>query len=373
MFDTVRFKIPFSYELWANVALSCEETTTQDNLSSVKKDPYLNGSVIIPPYDQSLSILGYNYQIYLEGSLPRLQFGTNTRLLYLHQIPGLLQRIHQALLKKFGIFPSWETWEIQRADFCYSWKGKTEEEVLRIIEFLMSLDYPRKSINIHPKESVTFFGRSSPIKFYLKYPEYSKKGYHELFKMGLYDLADEALKLAENALRFEVEARKSKLQTIYDKPIITYKDLINEDIWLNFLNETLNTLLRNSNRTSLDDDGAITKLIATYGSQKGVRLFCFWKTYYSKDRHIKRLLRKHFNATTILKNLREISNAGVGFPNENVPLPFDFSIPSKNVVNFEPAPPAIAGGAVDKTIQVAEEIDDKKTKQLDFDKLLEKF
>jgi len=372
MIDTVRFKVPTGYELWANVEPSCVKITTETDIAELMKDPKLSGSIIIPPHDQPLIVLGYKYNIYLESSLPRLQYGANTRLLYPHQVPDLLKRIHQALLDKYKDFPSWETWEVQRADFCYAWKFSSEEEALRVLEFFMYLEYPRKHIDIYPKESISFRGRSVQIKLYLKDPEFTKK-YHELFKKGLYDLADEAAKYSENALRFEVELKKSALKTLYDKPTITYKDLIDEAICLKVLNKALDTLLRNSNRKSINDEEAIKTLIEKYGHQKGIKLFHRYKVFYLKEKHIKRLLNKYINRTTTLRDLKEISNASVGVPNDNKPLLFDISIPGKNVVNFEPAPPALAGEAVNKTIQVAEEIDDKKTKQLDFDKLLEKF
>jgi hypothetical protein len=368
--DTARIKIPFSYKLWADVEPSCRKTTTQDNLSSVQNDPSLSGSIIIPPFDQELSIFSYNYQIYLEGSFSRLWFGSNTRPLPLRLIPEVLKKIHHAAVDKYGAFPSWETWEFQRVDFSCDKKFRSAEEASRVLDFLTSLNYPRKSIHIHPNESVTFLGRTSSIKCYLKNLEYGKKGYHELFKKNFYALADEADKLSEDVVRIELEIRKQKLKTLYNKQVITYKDLINEGIFLDFFNETLDVLLRSSNRVSINDAEAINQLIETYGSQKGLRLFNFWETYYSRKRHIKGLLKRHSNATTILKNLKELSAAGVGFPDDDSPLPFDLSIPRRDVVT-EPIPSALAEGLVNNKTIAIEKVDDVKEKQLDFKESLE--
>lgn len=370
--DTVRIKIPSdnNYELWANIEPSCRKVISQDTGSSVEKSPSLYGAVIIPPYDQEFTVLGFGYQFYLEGSLPRLWYGTNTRPLPLRLIPEVLKKIYQALLDKFGIFPPWETWEVQRVDFTCDKKFNSAEEALRVLEFIASLNYPRKSIHIYPGESVIFGGKTSSIKCYLKNLEYGKKGYNELFKKGFSDLADEADKLSENVVRFEIQARKQKLQTLYDKPIIIYRDIINEAIFLDFLNKTLDVLLKNSNRVSINHEEAINQLIETLGPQKSLKSFTFWEAYYSRDRYIKELLKKHFNATTILKNLKEISSAGVGFPNDSNSLPFDLSIPRRDVVT-EPIPSALAEGLVSKDVLVAEKEDDASEKQLDFKKSLE--
>jgi len=105
--------------------------------------------------------------------------------------------------------------------------------------------------------------------------------------------------------------------------------------FIDVLNDSLSELLHNRNRISSSDEDAISKLIKIFNKEKSMRLFNFWKTYYSKDNHIKKLLKKNNSSKTFLRNFKDLNEAGVGVPTGDSEIPFDFSIPNINVVNTD--------------------------------------
>lgn len=365
MLDTIRFKIKGSYELYANLEEQGKTTKTRNNKLNLEEDPKLYIEILLPPFNQDIRILVYGYDdIYLECSLPKLEYGTNVFLFYPNQVVPLLIRMHEALVNQFGDFPSWKTWEVQRADFCYAIKYPNQQEMYRVLDFLMSLEYRRKSIHIYPKESIMFGGRTYIVKWYVKKDEYLKSDYKSLVKNGFQEYAQEVLAKSENTLRFEVSCRKAKLTDVFDNKHLYYQDIINREIYLKVLNDNLDILLKTSNRISIADEDAFDNLFLEYKSSKGLRLFTFYKTWYSSEKYIKQLLRRKLSPTTISRNLEDISKAGVSFPTGDYPMPFDLSIPNINVINPEPAPPALAV-EWDETQNIKKQVNE--VRQLTFD------
>lgn len=343
MIDTVRFKVHGSYELWANLEEQSKVISTRNNILSIEEQPKLYGSVLLSPFNQEIQVLGYGYEdVYLECSLPKLEYGTNVYLFYPSQVVFLLRRMHEALVKQYGDFPSWKTWEVQRTDFCYAIKYPSAKEMMRVLDFLMGCEFRRKSYHIYPNESIMFGGRSYVVKWYVKEKEYLKTDYKFLVSNGFQEYAQEMLEKSKNVLRFEVTCRKAKLKDFFDNTHLYYTDLIDRDKCLKVLNDNLDILLKNPNRVSIADEDAFDQIISVYGNNRGENLFYFYKTWYSGEKHIKRLLRRKLNPTTIARKLKDISNAGVSFPTGNYPIPFDLSIPNINVLNPEPAPIAEA-------------------------------
>ena len=344
MIDTIKIKLP----LTPFILLAIQKNAVQE-LGAPGKGVKLFSRLSIPPDNRTLTIIkdmdrqfsktqssSANRNFYLEGSLPKIMYGENVRLLYPSQLPTLFKRNENALIEQYGDIPSWEKWEVQRLDIVYAWKYDNQEQALQVLNFLEKLDYPRKKAkHTYDNETVIFGGRSYSVKFYLKQPEFLKHGFKELHDKGYPELANEAMALSEGVVRYEIKINKSKLISLFNKSTIRTVDLLYLDWYFQIQSEVLSELLHNRNKVSTSDDEAILKLSSVYKKDKAMRLFLFWKTYYSKDNHIKKFLKKNHNPSTLLRNFKDLSSAGVGVPTGDSPIPYDFSIPNKNVVNTD--------------------------------------
>lgn len=344
MIDTIKIKLPLT-----PINLLAIQNRAVQEMGAVGKGIKLFSRLSIPPENRTLTIIkdmdrqysrksstNTNTHFYLEGSLPKIYYGENVSLLYPSQLPTLFKTIENALIEQYGDVPSWDKWEVQRLDIVYAWKFENQEKALEVLNFLEFLDYPRKKAkHIYDNETVIFGGRSYSVKFYLKKPEFLKHGFKELQDKGYPEIANEALNLANGVLRFEIKINKSKLVSLFNKSSIKTVDLLYLDWYYKIQNEVMAELLHNRNMISTLDNDAMSKLSSVYKKDKAMRLFLFWKTYYSKDIHIKKFLKKNHNPSTLLRNFKDLSNAGVGVPSGDFKTPYDFSIPNKNVVNAE--------------------------------------
>lgn len=352
MIDTVKFKIPLTPIIMTSITNKAP-LTINSPLYGMK----LFTTLTVPPLNQTMTVFkDYNViktrkikdphpsmYFYVEGSLPKLEYGENIHLLYPKSLPSLLKRIEVALLEQFGGVPSWETWEVQRFDIPYAYKFDSNDEAVRVLDFLKTLEYKDKTKHIY-KTSLYFGGRAYSVKFYLKEPEFRKEEYRKLVKDGSKKIADKLLEVCKGILRFEIRINKAHFITLFGKKNIFANDLVALDTnWYNkLLQNSLHELMHNINYASITDELALNNFLNAYGKQKGSRLFYFWKTFYINENHIKKLLKKHVGSSTILRNFKDIENAGVGIPQINNKIPFDLSIPSKYVINSETAPVAQA-------------------------------
>lgn len=335
MIDTLRVRAKLPLFVWMSLEKKKAYGTYSPGLVKIKD--YFN----VPPHDGIVTVSTEDFKyVYLEASLPKIAFGHNVKLLYPTEIPVILRRIEDAFIERHGEIEPWTKWEVQRVDPCYAWKLPDNKDAVEIIRFLKTQEYPDKDIHWYPDETITFGGRSFSITFYLKQPEFAKQA-RRLKGRALVSEAEEGLELSPGVLRYEIRLFKQKLTSIFHEKTIYCKDLLNMDFYYNVLNACLTKTLRNSNRNSISDKNALEMLKAKYQT-KGIalRLFCFWKVWYRKELHIKALLKDKHDATTIARNLKDISLAGVGVPESDCSLPFDLSIPSVNAVTPQPAAPS---------------------------------
>jgi II/X family phage/plasmid replication protein len=351
MIDTLRVRIRISYQLWMELDKQRAYGTLSPGLVRIRS--YLK----IPPYDGIVTISTEDFKyVFLEASLPKIAFGHNVKLLYPSEIPPILEKIEKAFIEQYGEIPSWEKWEVQRIDICYAWSFKKLTKVINVLRFLRTQEYPDKDIHWYPDETITFGGRSFSISFYSKQPEFRRQ-YKKLKRNGFPKEAEEGLALSKGVLRFEVRLFGQKLTTLLHEEILYCKDILNINFYYNVLNACLTKLLRNPNRSSLSDLEAVKKFKSVHRRDQVLRMFCFWKTYYAVLLHAKSLLKSIADSTTISRNLKDISVAGVGIPDSSCHLPFDLSIPSIHVVNPEPVPTASAVGKVEGIMGVQEMFD----------------
>lgn len=346
MIDTIRFMIPLTDNLFDSVKSKSIKFTKQDQYYGWEDDSKFSTYITINR--SKLSIFTYkDMYLFMEGSMPKLYYGHNISLFYPSQLPELLQRIETALKQQFEIFPPYDMWGIQRLDMCYAYKFDTSEEVEIILKLLSTLRYPRKSIHIYPKETVNFGARSYSLKFYSKEKEFEKKDAKEMLKDGFKKEAYELMNLSKGILRYEITNRKANLNQILkdtNKTTFTYKDILDINIYYNYLNKVLDNLFKGNNRNTLSDIKVWHNLSTAYPQSTAKKYFMFYKMLYSREPFSQHFIYEQNNATTIKRTIQELNKAHVGIPDQNTIYDFELSVPNKKAINHTPLPTAEAVG-----------------------------
>lgn len=337
MIDTIRFKVPIYGHYYDLIKSKSLIVIKKDNIYPITEDERLEYTLSVDPYKAKFRILVYDHNIaYLEGSLPKVFYGHNVKLLYPSQLLSAVELLYESLKAYYGDFPPYKTWTVQRLDMCYAYKLSAQPEALTVFEYLTRLSYPKKSFHLYEKETIIFGARTFSVKFYMKQPEFRKFGYKDLVMNGFDKLAHEALDLSEGVLRFEITLRKMKLNTIAKKEglkVFTVQNLLNDKLYLNTLNESLDVLFKGLKKKSMPYDRIVSKLLKNFNKDKPLKLFNFNTNYFSPDPAIRQAVKKLCNKSTIKRYFDDLKFAGIGFGVSDESINFDLSIPNKNVVN----------------------------------------
>jgi II/X family phage/plasmid replication protein len=335
MIDTIRFKIPVSKELLIEIKKKSVSFVKRDNVLDEEWLRFLTVDVPLGSYDRKVTLFSYDDAfVYLECSLPKQYRGENVTLLYPSEIELALTQLHARLTSFIPCFPLYKEWVIIRLDLCYAWRLTDSVQAERLMEMLKLLEFPRKNKMIY-KTSVMFRGRHYSLKFYHKYPEYLRNDFSTLVKIDV-KKADELMLIAKNVLRFEVTYRHEQLKHVFEKERVNYLDLMDKKFLEQLLAGLIKKLLQNRSKESMSDIGIVQKLKSAYKTEKAMRLFNFYKSYYSKDEGLKQIQKSNYHKSTIWRNLKDISLADVGISNSYFDFDFNLLVPSDLVVNKDP-------------------------------------
>lgn len=348
MIDTIKFMLPLNEVLYDAIQAKSFETVRTDKYYGWQEYKRLNTYITLNR--AKLSIFSYTPEhLFLEGSMPKLCYGHNIALFYPSQLPDFLAHLHPVLVKYFDIFPSYETWGIQRLDMCYAYKLDTTEQVESMLQLISTLRYPRKSIHIYPKETISYGGRSYSLKFYSKEKEFARFDGNKMIKDGLVNEANELMNLSTGVLRYEVTNRKSNLNGILKdtgRTLFTYKDILDINIYYDYLNKVLDSLFKGASRVTMSDIEVWSRLKATYNLTTAKKLFMFYKMLYSENPFSQHFIHEEHNATTVKRTIEALSKANVGIPDQNAVYDFKLTVPSERVVNAKPLPASPDAGEV---------------------------
>jgi hypothetical protein len=338
MVDTLKFKIPLSEKQFKLIqGKSCEITKT-NNQNNVVEFRIINYDLEIGSYDKKITIKIFDDQYaLLELSLPKFYLGNNVELLYPSQVEEALRILQNKLQEHFGDFPPYMKWSIERLDLCYGWKYDSQAFVINALSILKTFDYPRKSKYLY-KESVMWKGPYYSLKFYLKQPEFIKHDYHRLKRANIHEFADRILALSDGVLRFEITIRKEQIKYIFDKKIVTYKELLNKINLEHIMGEYVSNLLLHLDHSVMDEQQVLLRLRSkNYSKRKVMALFSFYKLYLSPKLNYRQIYKDTYNNSTIWRYKKYLSEAGVGLPQLDLPINFSLEIPSRFVVNSDPS------------------------------------
>lgn len=323
-------------EVIQNILRRSKEYSEYDHETKTTNFRIVKDNLHFGSYESSIILKCFeSEEAYIEFSIPKQYLGNNVELVYPSSLEQALAGVHGSLVDRFGAFPSYRNWRLQRLDLCYGWKYSSQASAAAILNVLKTFDYPRKNKYLY-QESVMWRGKTSSIKFYLKYPEFIRHDYKKLVQLGKDEYADKILKLSEGVLRFEITFRKPAIDTLFGRRTVYYSSLLDLDFLETALDLKLGQLTMNLDKSVIDDNEALRRLKLIYPSQKAIRLLNFYILYNSTNINHRRMIRENYTYTTIWRYKSDIAKAKLGLPNFKSPVEFKLDIPSDLVVNTDP-------------------------------------
>lgn len=226
MIDTLRIFTKIDESIFAKIKSSsitrCSfREETREIFYEISSDN-LKGS-----YDSSLFVradtgdkYGFpkDYILTIEGSCHKLMFGQNAYNGFydLEMVVGILKEFVE---NAYNIkLPVYEKWYLQRVDIAKCFDLLTQERVVNYINSLSNLDFPRRNLKYYVDSCIYFTGTTTTLKIYNKFLEYKV---HDKSKLTKANFDTESFEKRINGfVRFEVEIKKKKLQSIFEKKYI---------------------------------------------------------------------------------------------------------------------------------------------------------
>lgn len=345
MIDTVTFSVALSESQFEQLRLKSIEHIGRNNVARAIEYRIVKGEITVGSFDSKITIRCYedDMRAQFQVSLPKQYYGHNIRLLPCSLVEQVLVGLQDKLQAFVGSFPPYREWRVERLDLCYAWRFSDQPTAEGVLRILSCFDFPRKNKLIYPKESINWPSRAYTLKFYLKAPEFLKHDYKNVSEEDR-DKLNELYQFALGVLRFEITFRKQMLSDLFGgKEVITYKDLLDENHLVEILNKYKNKLFSNLNPKLTTDKQVMDILKKTYPHRKALRLYTFYKQFYSELPHEKQFLKDSYHQTTIWRNKRYLASAGVGIRSDIPTLDFSLDIPS--ALSTDLLPPAGAGGS----------------------------
>lgn len=333
MIDALRFRIPVDVATYATIVDKCVRfSSSSPDEGAYRRESY-NKTLVIERHRAKVRVSTFKDDcIFVEFSVPKYWHGHNVLLFELKDLPLVLDDLKKRLEKTFGVkqFPEYYLWRIQRLDICYAWKFNSNEDARLALATLKPYELPRKDQVIYDT-TVWYKGNSFSSKFYLKHEEFLQGDYKELKKWEGGQFADHILPISNGVLRFEVELRKGKLDSLFKKDIY-YDDIMDTEKIQSLLRQFLADIIKTSNAT-LMDLAKVSRLINFSSTRR--QAWEQWSFYrvYSSNNPVDREMIKLLPRATFYTKLKQLKELGVGVYDQDNSLSFSFDIPSVHEVN----------------------------------------
>lgn len=339
MIDTVTFSVQLSEEQYEFLRQKSMEHIGRNNAAREIEYRIVKGEITVGSHDSKITVRCYedDLKAQFQVSLPKQYYGHNIMLLPCSLVEQVLVGLHEKLQAFVGSFPPYKEWSVERLDLCYAWRFSDHSTATGVLRLLSCFDFARKDKLQYPDESVYWPGRAYAVKFYLKAPEFMKHDYKHISRIDI-DKANEWYELALGVLRFEVSFRKSMLIELFKGKVhVTYEDLLDEEYLVALLNSYKNKLFSNLNPKLTTDKEVMDILKQAYPHRKALRLYSFYKQFYSDLPHEKQFLKDSYHQSTIWRNKHDLASAGVGIRSNMPTLDVSLDIPSPLSVKLLPS------------------------------------
>lgn len=337
MIDTIKVYTMINKSIYDKISSNSIIKTSYNNST---KEIYYNiiNDHLKGSYDSSLSVrvdtgVKYSftngYVLEVEGSYHKICKGYNSHNGY-YNLCDIVLKLKSIVENSYNIIlPDLKHWFVNRIDIAICFDLDTQDNVLRYINNLSSCKYPRRELRNYGDfggTGVYYVGTSTTLKIYNKYAEFKK---HDLknFKNTSFNLF-EYLEEIKGFIRFEVEIKKRKLVSLYNKKYIrvrnvNYNDLRN--VWSCEFMKLLK-LYENDLKMVRTKEEVENRLVTMFGSRKGNRLYNFYLSLVLDGTD---LVKKRTSHNVYYTNIRELKKAKIDF-SQTLDIDFD------NIINFNP-------------------------------------
>lgn len=336
MIDTITVKIPITDENKKKLKIFSKSTAKYDYTNSSLVYKIYNAEVYIPSYNRDIVIFYSEFRndVTIQLSLPKLLLGHNVLMVFPDKYLSTLNHLRYHLQKNIGKICPIDFWKLIRIDLCYNWKLKTQIDAEKYMQVIKNFNYPKKKKQTYPF-GLYLKGREHTIKFYLKHNEFKYHDYKDISKYNL-RTAKKILKLSEGVVRFEVEVRSEGIKSIFNRNKVYVTDLNGYHI-KKLLKTFYYKTIKNIDPQTMNDRTVIELLKKRFKRPTAIRLFQFYQLYYSNNSTHAEILRENYDRSTIDRNLKSLSSAGVGLPDNILDYEIDLSIPSEFATNVDMA------------------------------------
>ena len=232
MIDTIKILIPISdRKFLEKIKVNLIHTSRKDLVTGELKYEYFTGEIKAGSYSKNINFKlseGLPVGIFFEFSVPKYKLGNNVEMIKASELPEALEMFRKELCEKVkDELPPLSEWIVYRLDLCYNWTFESKEKCQSLMDFIQRIDFPRKT-PIRFGNSLMYKGSAYTVKFYLKGDEFLKHDFKELLfkdENNTHQLLDWAHKI----LRFEVEFRKTYLNSLFKLPKVSISDISNNE------------------------------------------------------------------------------------------------------------------------------------------------
>jgi len=290
-------------------------------------------------YDTSLSVrvgdgskykfIGM-YYLEIEGSYHKIIKGYNSHegFYNLYEIcKGLINLVSNCYSVDL---PSIKHWFLQRVDIAICFDLENQNNIKRYLENLHSCNYPRRNLKNYSDYGGTGLyvpGTTTTLKIYNKYQEFKKHDLKRFKNTNTFHL-DNYLDIIQGYLRFEIEIKKKKLESIYNKKYIRVINVIYEDLKNIWSDEFMKLLKFYDNELTKvrDREKVKERLFGIYGETKGRNLYDFFCSLIIDGILI---VKNNMSKPSYYRKIKYLKDVGVDFSQK-------LDINENNFIDFNP-------------------------------------
>ena len=338
MIDTLKIYSMINKEIYTKIYSNSIVKTSFSNSTGEIFYNIVNDH-LIGSYDSSLSVrvdngvkYGFvdNFFIEIEGSYHKILRGYNSHDGF-YNLYSICKSLISLVENAYNIkLPDIQHWFLQRVDIAICFDLYNQNNVVKYLSNLHSCDYPRRTLRNYGDfggTGIYYSGSSTTLKIYNKYEEFKK---HDMkrFKYTNFDLIN-YLNIIKGFIRFEVEIKKKKLVSLFNKKYIrirniNYKDL--KKVWCDEFMKLLK-IYDNDLEKVRSKEKVENRLFDLYGNVKGRRLYNFYLSIIIDGLDI---VKKRTSKNVYYKNIRELKYANIDFSQK---LDLNFS---DDIIDFNP-------------------------------------
>lgn len=290
-------------------------------------------------YDTSLSVrVGEGgkykfenmYYLSIEGSYHKILKGYNSHngFYNLYEIcQGLINLVSNSYTVKL---PHIKHWFLHRVDIAIVFDLENQNNIKRYLENLHSCNYPRRHLRNYSDYGGTGLyvpGTTTTLKIYNKYQEFRKHDLKRFRNVNNFHI-ENYLDIIQGYLRFEIEIRKKKLESLYNKKYIRLRNVMYNDLKKVWSDEFMKLLKFYDNELTIirDREKVKDRLYTFYGETKGKNLYDFYCSLIVDGVLV---VKNNMSKPSYYRKTKYLKNVGVDFSQK-------IDIQEDNFIDFNP-------------------------------------